>query len=438
MHLMAYPVGEQLAAPDRQAPKSKALRLAVVTQYFWPEDFRVNDLVSELGSRGHDVQILTGQPNYPGGEFASGYGGLKPQRETACGSKVVRVPLVPRRQGTSKQLFVNYVSFAASATCLGPGLVRGPVDVVLAYEPSPVTVAAPALALGRVKKAPTMMWVQDLWPDTLAAMGVLNGGLLQRAASGVTGALHRRMDALLVQSKAFADPLCRQGVQPHRVHYVPNWAEALYRPVTVPTNVPERQELPVGFNILFAGNIGVAQGLEVVLRAAELLRELKDLHWVIVGSGRQAEWLAQEVQERGLQRTVHLLGRRPVVTMPTWFSLADVLLATLRPDPVYELTLPSKLQTYLACGKPILASIAGEGERVLRESGAGLVTPTGDAGALAAGARQMYDAGPDALASMGRRGLNYYQEHFDRVAIIDRVEELLQSCAATCSKSGRP
>lgn len=429
--------GNSVALDDR-TPKLKPLRIAVVTQYFWPEDFRVNDLVGELASRGHDVQVLTGQPNYPDGEFTRGYGGLMPQREAACGGNVVRVPLVPRRQGTSKQLLFNYISFATSATCLGPSLVRGPVDAVLAYEPSPVTVAAPALALARLKKAPALMWVQDLWPDTLAAMGVLRSSLFQRTALAATGLVHRKMDSLLVQSKAFVGPLCQQGAQSNRVHYVPNWAEDLYRPVTVPAAAPQRQELPTGFKILFAGNVGVAQGLDVVLRAAELLRELKDLHWVILGSGRQAEWLGREVQQRRLEGTVHLLGRRPLVTMPTWFSLADVLLATLRPDRVYELTLPSKLQTYLACGKPVLASMDGEGARVLRESGGGLVTRTGDAGALAEGARHMYDAGPDALASMGKRGLAYYREHFDRVAIIDRVEELLQTCATKWSKDGRP
>jgi glycosyltransferase involved in cell wall biosynthesis len=264
-------------------------------------------------------------------------------------------------------------------------------------------------------------------------MGVLNGGLFERAAFATTGALHRRMDALLVQSKAFATPLCRQGVRSDRVHYVPNWAEELYRPMTVPAEVPERRQLPVGFTILFAGNIGVAQGFDVVLRAAEMLRGIKDLHWVILGSGRKAEWLAQEVKERGLEHTVHLLGRHPVATMPIWFSLADVLLATLRLDPVYELTLPSKLQTYLACGKPILASLDGEGSRVLKESGAGLVTQAGDASSLAAGARRLYDAGPDALATMGRCGLRYYREHFDRAAVIDRVETLMQDCAARCT-----
>lgn len=424
-------------AGDLGKSRFTPLRIAVVSQYFWPEDFRVNDLVSELASRGHQVQVLTGQPNYPEGRIVSGYGGLAPRREVACGCNVVRVPMVARKQGTSKQLLVNYISFAAAATCLGFGLIRGPVDVVLAYEPSPVTVAAPALALARLKKAPTLMWVQDLWPDTLAAMGVLKGNMFERTALAATSALHRRMDALLVQSKAFAGPLQEQGVPSDRVHYVPNWAEDLYRPVAVPPKGPERRELPPGFTILFAGNIGVAQGLEVVLGAAELLLEVPDLNWVILGSGRQAEWLAREIQERGLQRSVHLLGRRPVETMPTWFSLADVLLATLRPDPVYELTLPSKLQTYLACGKAILASMDGEGGRVLRESSAGIAAPTGDAKALAAGARQMYDAGPDALASMGRRGLAYYKEHFDRVTIIDRVEELLRSRGATCSKGGR-
>lgn len=409
----------------------RRLRLAVVSQYFWPEDFRVNDLVAELVIRGHDVQVLTGHPNYPGGRFLDGYGGLRPVREAVFGSTVARVPLMPRKQATGRQLLVNYASFAASAGAFGSTLIKGPIDAVLVYQLSPISVAVPALVLARIKRAPALMWVQDLWPDTLAAMGVLGGARLRRVALAATARLHRAMDSLLVQSRAFAAPLARQGVRPDRVHYVPNWAEDSYRPVDVPADAPERRGFPSGFTILFAGNLGVAQGLDVILGAAEELRGVPDLHWVVLGSGRRADWFAHQVSERGLEQSVHVPGRRPVETMPTWFALADVLVATLGPDPVYELTLPSKLQTYMACGKPILAAIGGEGARVLQESGAGIATTPGDARSLANAALTLYRSSSQDRAEIGLRGLEYYRSHFERTMIIDRVEALLYSAVET-------
>lgn len=420
----------QRARTEYDLRMTAQLRIAIVTQYFWPEEFRINDLTRELVRRGHQVQVLTGHPNYPSGQFAEGYGGLVPRTEEADGATVLRVPLLPRKRGTGRQLFLNYLSFAASAVALGPALVRGPVDAVLAFEPSPVTVAGPALALGRVKRAPVFMWVQDLWPNTLAAMGVLAGRLPRRAALTVSGALHRPMDGLLVQSRSFYGPLGEQGVNLNRVHYVPNWAEELYRPIAVPDDAPERQRMPNGFTILFAGNLGVAQGLDVVLGAAERLAALNDLHWVFLGSGRQENWLRREVELRGLQRNVHLVGRRPVTEMPTWFSLADVLLASLRPDPVYRLTLPSKLQTYLACGTPILASLDGEGARVVEESGAGIAVPAGDPAALASAAQRLLEADPKHRAEMGRQAVAYAREHFDRTRVINQIEGLLHDAVA--------
>lgn len=412
-----------------QAMRSERLRVAIVTHYFWPENSRVNDLVAELSTRGHHVQVLAGHPNYPDGKFLDGYGGLMPRRGTACGGSVLRVPGIPRKQGTNRQLLANYLSFATSATLLGPLMLHGPLDAVLAFQPSPMTVALPALALARLKHAPALMWIQDLWPDTLDAMGILDRGLPHRCSLAGAAAVHRRMDTLLVQSRAFSEPLIQQGVRRELIHYVPNWAEDLYQPVTVGDDAPERREMPGGFTIVFAGNIGVAQGLDTLLGAAELLRGVEDLRWVVLGSGRQSDWLAQQVKARDLHDTVLLLGRRPIETMPAWFALGDALLVTLQPDPVYAMTIPSKLQSYLACGRPVLASLDGEGARVVEESGAGFATPAGDAAALAATARRMYDIGSEERAKIGRRGRVYYQENFDRTAVIDRIEALLCDAA---------
>jgi len=345
---------------------------------------------------------------------------------------VLRVPLVARGRGSSARLAINYLSFASSATIFGLAGIRKPVDVVLAYEPSPVTVAVPAIILGKRLNAPSLMWVQDLWPETLRATGALSDGFPLRAAASMTRRLHRAMDGLLVQSEAFIPPLLAQGVAPAKITYLPNWAEDDFRPISVPDTAPERHELPKGFVVIFAGNIGVAQGLDVLLGAAALVRDVEDLHWVVLGDGRQAAWLRDEVSKRQLGN-VHLLGQRPQESMPTWFALADALLVTLRPDPVYQLTIPSKVQAYLACGRPILASLDGEGAREVEKAGAGFATGAGDAEALAAAALRLHRMTDAERTAMGLRGRAYSESNFQRDALIDRLEAVLEETMSTRS-----
>lgn len=332
------------------------------------------------------------------------------------------------------RLAVNYLSFALTASIFGLRGIRKPVDVVLAYEPSPVTVAVPALAVSRRLNAPALMWVQDLWPETLRATGVLSEGWPLRVAARVTRRLHRAMDGLLVQSDAFIPALQAQGVRPNRITYLPNWAEEYFRPVSVPDDAPERHELPEGFVVMFAGNIGVAQGLDVLLGAAERLRNVAGVHWVVLGDGRQLPWLRNEVAKR-LLRNVHILGQRPQESMPTWFALADALLVTLRPDPVNELTVPSKVQAYLACGRPILASLDGEGAREVEKAGAGFASPAGDAEALAAAALRLHDMTEVERVAMGLRGREYSERNFQREALIDRLEAVLAEAISTRTRA---
>ena len=400
------------------------LRICIVTQYFWPENFRINDVVQALASRGNVVQVLTGLPNYPSGKIQSGYATIWPRWSEVFGSAVLRVPLVSRGKASGLRLAVNYISFATSATILGARIVRKPIDVILVYQLSPVTVALPGLALAKRVNAPILMWIQDLWPESLRGTGVLADGLVWRAAERITGRIHRAMDGLLVQSPAFGAILERQGVDPARITYLPNWAEDYFRPTAVAATAAERQELPKGFVVLFAGNIGVAQGLEVLLGAAERLRDLTDLHWIVLGEGRQAAWLQSEVRRRDLNN-VHLLGRRPPESMPTWFSLADALLVTLRSDRVYGLTIPSKFQAYLACGRPILASLDGVGAKEVEKARAGLASAAGDADGLAAITRKIYHLSPQERMRMGHRARAYYDRTFDRQLLIGQLEGLL-------------
>lgn len=401
------------------------LRIAVVSQYFYPEDFRINDLVVELVLRGHEVHVLTGNPNYPSGKFSPGYGGIRTRSEELFGAHVIRVPHTARGDGSGMRLIFNYVTFAISAILLGPFLMRGRFDVVFTNQLSPVTVAAPALLLAKIKNAPAVMWVQDLWPQTLFAMNVVKGAPMVWIAEKGTSLLHRGMDSILVQSPAFRGPIEEQGVEPSKIQYAPNWAEDFYQPVDVPADATERASFGEGFNAVFAGNIGEAQSIETIVGAMQILKDLPDLNWVILGDGRKFAWLEQQVESLDLTDKVRLVGRKPVQSMPTWFALADVLVATLQPDPVFDSTIPSKLQSYLACGRPIVAGMDGEGARVIRESGAGATAPAGDEQALANAVRIVYESSKAERETMGRHAQDYYLKHFARNEVINHIESIL-------------
>lgn len=398
------------------------MNVLVVSQYFWPEPVRVNDLAVGLVERGHRVTVLTGTPNYPGGSFYPGYGLLRPLYEDYRGMGVLRIPLVPRGTGRRHLMAINYLSFAVTASLLGPLLCRGRFDVILVYQPSPITVGIPAIVMKKIKGAPIMFWVQDLWPETLSATGAIRSKRILSLVARVVRYIYRRCDRILVQSKGFVPRVKALGARPASIIYFPNWADELYRPVELEDGAPEREEMPGGFRVVYAGNIGAAQGFDTVLAAAEKLKDHSQIQWMILGDGSMRSWVEERIKELRIENSVHLLGRRPVESMPRYLSLADALLITLRPDLLFSLTIPSKLQSYLACGRPLVAAIDGEVARVVEEAGAGAAVPAGDAEALAAAVLDLARFSPEERVEMGRRGRAYFEEHFEREKLLDRLE----------------
>ncbi len=401
---------------------SLTMRVLVVTQYFWPESFLVNDLVLGLRERGHRVTVLTGKPNYPRGSFFPGYGFFRPVRDRYRGVEVRRVPLLPRGKSGTVRLSLNYLSFALFASLLGPLLCWRRYDVIFVYEPSPVTVGLPAIVLKRLKRLPIMFWVQDLWPETLSATGAVQSKRLLGWVEKIVRFIYRRCDRVLVQSRAFEPQVGSLGAEPANILYWPNWAEARYRPVEVESGSPEQNEMPPGFRIMFAGNIGAAQSFDTILAAADRLREYEEIRWVIIGDGRMRLSVEEGVRKLGLENSMHLLGRRPTEVMPRYIACADALLVSLKREPIFSLTIPGKVQAYLACGRPAVAALDGEGARVIKESGAGLAAPPEDAEALAAAVLEIYRATPEERAEMGRRGRAYFEEHFEREKLLDQLE----------------
>lgn len=401
------------------------MKILVVSQYFWPENFRINDLVKEWVRRGHQVTVLTGLPNYPSGKIFEAYRVEPDKFLNYEGARVVRVPMLPRGTG-SVRLLLNYVSFVVSSVLLGPWHLRGVnADVIFVFEPSPVTVGLPAVLLGKLKRSPVVFWALDLWPETLAAMGVVRSPLLLSWIGRLVRFIYDRCTLVLGQSRSFLDSIAKYCTDKEKIRYFPSWAEEVF----ADADVKPAAEVPVMadcFTLLFAGNIGEAQDMPAVLDAAECLRDSETIRWIIVGDGRKSEWLQAEVIKRGLQEKVLMPGRFPVERMPSFYAHADALLVSLKRDPVFSMTIPGKVQSYLMAGIPLIGMLDGEGAAVIRDANAGLTCAAGDGAGLARAVRTMAAMTPDDRFALGHNGRRYAQQEFGRAPLMDRLDALLQ------------
>lgn len=401
------------------------MKILVVSQYFWPENFRINDLVQEWTARGHQVTVLTGRPNYPGGEVFPEYLQNPASFARFDGVQVHRVPMLARASG-SLRLVLNYLSFVLGACLFGPWRLRGcRPDVIFVFEPSPVTVGLPAVLLGRLKRCPVVFWALDLWPETLAAVGVVQNPKVLGAVARIVRFIYNRCTLVLGQSRSFLPSIARHCDDTGKVRYFPSWAEDVFQH-QVDEPAMEIPPAPGTLSILFAGNVGDAQDFPAILDAAERLKYRNDIRWLIVGDGRRSSWVAEQVQARGLQERVLLLGRFPVERMPAFFAQADALLVSLKKDPTFSMTIPGKVQSYLAAGRPIIGMLDGEGADVIQRAGAGMVCPAGDSVGLAETIQRFAETPPEERRRMGEQGRAYAKAEFDRNTLVSRLLNLLE------------
>lgn len=395
------------------------MKILVVTQYFWPENFRINDLCDGLVERGHEVTVYTGLPNYPEGSFFKGYSFFGPYHETKGKIKIIRSPLIPRGKNKSVRLALNYFSYFFFASIFAPFLVRGKFDKIFVYEPSPITVAIPGIVLKYLKRAPMFFWVTDLWPESLEATGVVKNKKILGAVALLVKWLYKHSDKILITSKGFAPRVKALGGKDSQIVYFPQWAEALFEN---PTQDYEDKNIPDGFKIMFAGNIGSSQDFETIVTAAKILKDQSHIHFVILGDGLMRSWAQEEVNKENLKATFHFLGRKPVETMPYYYSKADVMLMSLTNTDLFSITVPSKLQSYLASKKPVLASMNGEGAEIVREFKAGLVCPAGQPKLLAETILKMSKLSKEELQEMGNNAYKCYLSEFERGKLISQLE----------------
>jgi glycosyltransferase involved in cell wall biosynthesis len=310
------------------------MRILIVSQYFWPENMRINDLACSLQQRGHQVTVFTGKPNYPAGEYFQGYSLFSRSREHYEGMEVVRIPLLARGQNSRIKLALNYACFALLGSLLAPFRLRGQFDAILVFAVSPLTQALPALVLKMLGRGRVHIWLLDLWPESLSASTAFQSKVALWIMGIVSALIHRAADTNLVCCRGFAGRLSAMGVSPQRIRYLPNFAEDIYGRCADLSEVARRDALlPDGFRILFAGNVGYSQDFPTILQAAELLRDERRIQWIIVGDGRAFDWLNQQIVRRGLKATVHAMGRYPLEEMPFWYECADAMMVTLRSEP---------------------------------------------------------------------------------------------------------
>ena len=390
------------------------MKVLVVCQHYWPEPYPLQDACEELVRRGHQVLVVTGVPNYPLGYIYPEYRKGKNREQTENGVRIHRCFTVGRRNNVIFR-FLNYISFAISST-LYLRRLKEEFDVVFTNQSSPVTMSTGATAYGRKRSKKVVLYCMDLWPASLAAGGVKENSLIYRVFGRISQKIYWAADRILITSESFRDYLQTQfQIEDDRIVYHPQYANV--------TEISPKSQDTECVNLVFTGNVGAAQSIDTILKAAKQLEDVKELRWHIVGDGSALESCKEEALKLGISNVI-FHGRKPQSEMPEYMAMADGLLLTLTADPVISMTLPGKTQTYMASGRPIIAAANGEIPRVIADSCCGFCAPAEDAGALAAAVKEFL-AHPD-RQSLGENGRRYYQQHFSRQRFMDALEQELE------------
>lgn len=399
------------------------MNILIVTGYFYPETFKCNDIAFELVKRGHEVTVLTPIPNYPHGRFPKGYGVFKRRSEVINGVKVIRSLIIPRGKGGKIGLVLNYLSYTifSSIRAFFHGL-HHKYDAIFVHEVSPVLVGVPAMIVKKIVKAPMYFWVLDLWPESLTAAGGIQNKRILSFFTKLTRTIYNHSDKILIGSHGYRKSINSLGDYDSKIDYFPNWIDV---------SLTENQEnyktptFPKGFNVVIAGNMGVAQDIPNLIEAAGLLKG-KGINFIFVGDGRMKDWAETKVREDSLDN-VFFMGRFPMEYMPDFFAQSDALLLALKKSPIFELTVPSRIQAYMWAAKPIAAMIDGEGSDLISNIGCGISVPSESPEALAKALLDLSILDKGLLVEMGVKGKKFAAEHFNFNSCMDNLERIMTS-----------
>ena len=341
------------------------MRVLIVSQYFWPEQFRINELVEFLKTKNLEVEILTGLPNYPDGSLFSNYKKDPNKFNSFCGSKIYRLPIILRKDSSKINLFLNYISFILSGIFIAPFILRKKkYDIIFTFATSPITVAIVSIFLAKIKNCKSVLWVLDLWPDILSELKIIKNAYLITLLDDIIKKIYEKTDIILVQSKTFKSIIDKK-INNNKSIYFPSWPENLKHNIKI--KIKKRAGK---INIVFTGNIGEAQNFDNVFKVIKYFRKNEKLNWIIVGSGRKLNIFRRNVTKYKI-KNIEFYGNQPIQNISAFHSIADILLISLKKGKALSATIPGKLQTYLNSNKYILGMIDGEARDLINESKAG-------------------------------------------------------------------
>lgn len=394
-------------------------RLLYICQYFYPEIFRGNDIAFDMASRGVEVTVICGTPNYPKGKIFDGYGWFKRNSEIIKGVRVIRVPIIPRGEGSKVNLLANYFSYfiVSSFYLLFHLLFSKKYNACFVQQLSPVMMSVPGVIFKKLTGRKLYTWVLDLWPESLKAAGGVSNQRILNFFGWFSKLQYKNSDVILVSSNGFSKNINSKGDFSDKIRFMPNWAEDEIHSCEKPP-IPE---LPNGFKVLFAGNIGEAQDFESIVEAAKLLIENDGIKFIIVGDGRKKEWLDEQVTKYSLSDRLITLGRYELKYMPSFFEKADCLFLSLKDDEILNLTVPAKMQAYMTACKPIVTMMNGDGYELVKEVGCGLSVPASSPDKLVAALRNLKEMTTEEREIMGLKAQRYCRENYEKQNVLDSL-----------------
>ena len=398
------------------------MKILIITPHFWPEEFRVNDIAKGLKEKGHTVDVMTNIPNYPFGKYFDGYSVFNNRNQNYEGIRIKRLFVIPRGNSSKIMLILNYISFMLSSILNVPWILLQKYDRIMVYQTTPITVAIPAIIIKLISKVKIHIYILDLWPETLFTIVNIKNKLFRKTANKICSYIYNSFDKIYVSSKGFISKL--DNIEKNRIVYMPQWAEDLYKESVNEEDLEISKLYKNKTNIVFAGNIGKAQSIDTIIQAANISKSNQKIQWIVLGDGSEKNYLDNKVEALKLTN-IKVLGRKPVGEMPKYFSKADALLVTLTKDELFKITVPAKVQSYMAAGKPVIGCISGEGKQLIEEAKCGFTCEAEDYKSLAKIAENISNMSKDELSKLGLNSINYFNENFERNIVLNKLEKNL-------------
>tara|TARA_A100001035_G_scaffold279980_1_gene283361 strand:- start:32768 stop:33982 length:1215 start_codon:yes stop_codon:yes gene_type:complete len=401
------------------------MKILILSQYFWPESFRINEVAQTLNEMGHEIDILTAKPNYPKGKLFQGYNPFSFEMHLYKNMKVYRAPIITRGLNNPVKLTLNYLSFVITGSLYVLfKLKNNDYQIIYIYSTSPVLQAIPGLIIRKLRKIPLVLNLQDLWPDSLSATGYIKNKYTLRFVDLIVKFIYKNCDLILVSSKPFIKKLEKYNLK-FPIKYFPNSVDPIFyskKKIKQKTIT----ELKDGFNIVFAGNLGKAQSIDTIIGLSKALIPYEEIKLIIFGDGSEYKYLKSKKLQNNL-KNIYLMGRYPLIEMPNIFYQADILLATLSNQDCFDNTLPNKIQAYMSAKKPIVVSMNGEGARIINESKSGIAVPAENITKLKDAIIKIYKLNPLERKKISENSFKYFKKNFYHPTLIKKLEKELQS-----------